>query len=83
MKYQSGKTISLGDRVTYNGQEGCIALIGNESGSGSPLILRKEWVMSDAQVLILFDNGARLMLDDVPEDDLLVFCRIDPHMPSL
>lgn len=73
MKYHSGKTISLGDRVSYNGQNGCIALIGGESNSGSPLIKRKEWSITDAEVLILFDNGARLTLDDVWEDNLLVF----------
>ena len=73
MKYHSGSIISLGDRVKYNGQEGCIALIGCDTGSGSPAIQRADWIMSDSEILILFDNNARLMLDTVSEDDLLNF----------
>jgi hypothetical protein len=73
MKYHSGKTISLGDRMAYNGQEGCVALIGRDPKSGTPLILPKEWDINDAEILILFDNGARLVLGNVPADELLVF----------
>ncbi len=75
MKYNSGDNSALGDRITYNGQGGCIALIGPKSESGSPLILREEWTMNKTQVLILFDNGARLMLDEIYEDPLLVLCQ--------
>jgi len=75
MKYQSGEIIFVGDRVTYNGQEGCIALIGCELGSGCSGVQRADWTMNDSQVLILFDNNARLMLDNTPEDHLLVFRR--------
>jgi hypothetical protein len=75
MKYQSGEIISLGDCVTYNGQKGCIALIGREPASGSPAIEPTEWVMNELEILILFDNGARLKLENVIKDDLLVFCR--------
>lgn len=75
MKYQSGETISPGDRVTYNGQDGCIALIGGELESGSHFIKPEEWSISESELLILFDNGARLILDDISEEDLLVFRR--------
>ena len=75
MQYQSEETISLGDRVTYNGQEGCIALIGCELGSGCSGVQRPDWSMNDSQVLVLFENNARLMLDNISEDDLLIFCR--------
>lgn len=81
MKYYSGKPISIGDKVTYNGQSGCIALIGSESQSGDLNVLRSEYTMNPEQVLVLFDNGARLMLDDVPEEDLLVLVR--PQMNQL
>lgn len=30
--------------------------------------------MNDSQVLILFDNGALLMLDNTSEEDLLLLC---------
>jgi hypothetical protein len=73
MKYQSGPIVSLGDRVTYSGQKGCIALIGCESGAGCPGVQRAEWTMSDTEVLILFDDGGRLILDNISEEDLLVF----------
>jgi len=75
MKYYSGESVSIGDRVTYNGQSGCIALIGSESPSGALNVLRSEYAMTPKQVLVLFDNGARLMLDDVPEEDLLVLIK--------
>ena len=75
MKYLSGESIAIGDRVTYNGQQGCIALIGQQAESGTPSIQRTKWNMNDSQILIFFDNGARLMLDDVPDDAFLVFCR--------
>jgi hypothetical protein len=75
MKYQLGEIISLGDRVTYNGQKGRIALIGSKSRSGCRGIRRADWIMNDSQILVLFDNGARLMLDNPSEDNLLVFCR--------
>jgi hypothetical protein len=71
MKYRSGDVICVGDRVTYNGQEGCIALIGSED-SGCCGMKRPEWTMRNSQLLIVFDNGARLMLDQVQEDDHLV-----------
>jgi hypothetical protein len=71
MKYHSGKMISLGDRVTYNGQEGCIALIGGEVGSGSALIKQEEWNLNDEQLFVFFDNGARLILDGAQDDELL------------
>jgi len=74
MKYQSGEIVSLADHVTYNSQKGCIALIGCELGAGCPGVQRSDWIMNDTQVLILFDNGARLMLDNLTEEDLLVFC---------
>jgi hypothetical protein len=74
MNYRSGQIISLGDQVTYNGQKGYIALIGCELGSGCSGVQRSEWNMNDTQVLILFDNDARLMLDNVLDEDLLVFC---------
>ena len=73
IEYQSGGSVSLGDRVTYNGQKGCIALIGCEEGSGCSGVQRSEWAMNDTEVLILFDNGALLMLDKIEEEDLLVF----------
>ena len=73
MKYQSGEIVSLGDRVKYNGQDGCVALIGRESGVGCSGVRRLDWRMSDTEILILFDNGARLMLNNVSEEDLLVF----------
>jgi hypothetical protein len=75
VKYQSGASIVLGDSVEYNGQKGCIALVGHEGGSGSLLVKREEWGMNDSQILIRFDNGAFLMLDDPSKDDLLVFYR--------
>jgi hypothetical protein len=74
IKYQSGQVVSLGDRVKYHGQAGCIALIGREPGVGCSGIQRSDWNMNDSEVFILFDNGARLTLDDTSEDDLLVFC---------
>jgi hypothetical protein len=75
MQYESGQIVSLGDRVKYNGQAGCIAVIGSEPGVGCSGIQRSDWGnMGDLQVLILFDNGALLMLDNTVEEDLLVFC---------
>ena len=71
MKYHSGEVIRLGDRVKYHGQGGCIALIGSETGSACCDLNRSEWAMQDSEVVILFDNGARLMLDQTAEDDLL------------
>ena len=52
--------------------DGCIALVTGESGSGSPLEW-DEWNLKDGQVLVVFDDGGRLMLDDIQEEDLLVF----------
>ena len=75
MKYYSGNNITLGDRVYYHNQEGCIALIGGESGSGSPLIIQTEWELKGGEVFVLFDNGGSLILDEVENDDLLVFCK--------
>ena len=63
----------MGDRVTYNGQPGCIALVGCKPGSGHPNIRQAEWTMNESEILILFDNGAILKLDNVQDDDLLVF----------
>lgn len=74
MKYQSGQVVFLGDRVTYSRHKGCIALIGCESRSGCPGIQRSEWTMNDTEVLILFDDGGRLILEKISEEDLLVFC---------
>ena len=75
MKYYTGESILPGDQVTYNGQEGCVALSGTQSTSGSPAIIREEWHISDDEILILFNNGARLKLDRVQEDELLAFHR--------
>ena len=65
----------MGDRVKYNKQEGCVALIGCSPTSGCAAVRRKDWSMNRSQVLILFDNGARLVLDNVSEDQHLVLCR--------
>lgn len=73
IKYHSGRTVSIGDRVTFSGQNGCIALIGCHSGSGCPGVLRTEWTMNDTEVLVLFDDGGRLILDNISDEDLLVF----------
>jgi hypothetical protein len=73
MKYHSDEMISVGDRVKYNGQEGCVALVAGESRSGSPLIKWEEWTLNEGEVLILFNNGALLRLDDVQNEEDLVF----------
>jgi len=73
MKNHSGEMISVGDRVKYNGQKGSIALVSGESRSASPSIKLEEWDLNDGDVLILFSNGARLLLNEVPNDELLMF----------
>lgn len=82
IKYYSGRPVALGDKVTYNGQSGRIVLIGSESQSGALDIRRSEYAMTAKQVLVLFDNGARLMLDDVPEEDLLVLVQPQKNRPD-
>ena len=74
MKYHSGEMISVGDRVKYNSQEGYVALIAGDSRSESPSDKPEIWNLNEGELLILFDNGARLVLDEVSNDELLVFC---------
>lgn len=73
MKYYSGRMISVGDRIAYNGQQGTVALVGRGSESGCAGIRPSEWTMNDSEIFIRFDNGALLKLDHISEDELLVF----------
>ena len=70
MKYPSGDTIRVGDRIEYNGQSGCVALVGDMNGACCGV--RQLRSLGQEEIYILFDNRARLVLDETEEDELLV-----------
>lgn len=71
MRYHSGEDICLGDRVAYNGQQGFVALKGDEK-RGCCGMKRQECEMADCEILVVFDNGARAVVDQPEDDDYLV-----------
>ena len=70
MKYPSGDTVRVGDRIEYNGQAGCVALVGDMNGACCGVRQLKS--LRQEEIYIQFDNRARLVLDETEQDELLV-----------
>jgi hypothetical protein len=75
MNYQSKKTVMLGDQISYNGQIGIIVLLRGKSNDITAFD-PKDW-SSCPGVLIRFENGAVLHLDD-SNDPLLMLLKRRP-----
>jgi hypothetical protein len=70
MYYQSGQELFLGDKVIYNKQQGSIVCLEGKS-IDEKTFDTGEW-KSCPGILIRFDNGALLHLED-SDDSLLIF----------
>jgi len=68
MKYSDGNSILLGDKVRYNNQAGTIVLLDDVSVDSERFDPAK-WAVIKGGLLIEFDNGALLHLDE--SDSLL------------
>jgi hypothetical protein len=66
-RYSSGREIHVGDRVTYNNQQGQVVFVADRGEYAKGY----EWKEYSSGIMIVFDNGARLRLDAA--DDMLVF----------
>ena len=63
--YHSGKEVRCGDRVSYNRQQGKIVFVAARR-EYAPDFPASEWSELSG-VMICFDNGARLQLDEADE----------------
>jgi len=61
-RYPDGSEVHVGDRVFHNGQPGVIVFVADHD-EYSPEYPQEEWRNIKSGFMIVFENGARLLLD--------------------
>jgi hypothetical protein len=71
IRYKTGEDVLVGDHITYNGAPARIVIVADQEQTYGGFI-RDDWRFVGA-VLVLFENGAHLVLSRSEEDEHLMF----------
>jgi len=68
MKYPDGSVISVGDRVIVEGFFEGTVVVSYDDGKAAPGYSVDTWSSSEKGILVAFDNGSLLKVDETNDD---------------